>query len=66
MHWATNTVIIAALVSAGLAFPCFQDFISGDSFTIPSTSKDSHILMWGSDAVHCVQVSLIGTTMVAF
>ena len=39
---------------------------SGDSFTILSASEDSRSLMGGSDAVHCVQVPLIGTTMATF
>ena len=41
-------------------------YFSGDLFTILSTSKDSRSLMGGSDVVYCVQVPLIGTTMVMF
>ena len=39
---------------------------SGDLFTILSVSEDSRSLMGVSDVVHCVWVSLIGTTMAMF
>ena len=54
------------LVGAGPASPLFWDFITTDSFTILSASEDSRFLMGENDVVHCVQVSLTGTTMPLF
>ena len=42
----------------------FRDFIFlWDFFTILCACEDSHSFMGGSDAVHCVWVSLTGTTV---
>ena len=58
------TVIIDALVGAGPTLSWFRDliFLLG-FFTILCAPKGSRSFMRGSDVVHCVRVSLTGTTM---
>ena len=61
---ATTTVIIHTLVDAGPTLSWFRDFIfSLGFFTILCVSEGSRSFMVGSDVVHCVRVSLTGTTM---
>ena len=63
---AATIVIIDALVGAEPAFPWFRGFISGHSFAILCAFGDSRSLMQGNEGVHCVWVSLTGTTMESF
>ena len=62
-EWAPKLHVLAV---PRPTFPWFWDFISRDFFTIVSMSEDNCFLMGGSDVVHCVQVSLNGTTVAAF
>ena len=59
-----TTVIIDALVGAGPTLSWFRDliFLLG-FFTILCASEGSRSFMGGSDVVHCVRVSLTGTTV---
>ena len=62
---AATTVIIQALVGAGPTLSWFRDFISLGFFTILCASEGSRSFMGGSDVVHCVRLSLTGTTVAA-
>ena len=62
---AATTVIIQALVGAGPTLSWFRDFIFLGFFTILCASEGSRSFMGGSDVVHCVRLSLTGTTVAA-
>ena len=58
-----TTMIIDALVGAGPTLSWFRDFFLLGFFTILCASEGSRSCRGGSDVVHCVRVSLTGTTV---
>ena len=64
---AASTVLKVCLGWCGASSLLVSGFYYlGDLLTILSTFEDSRCFMGGSDVVHCVRVSLTGTTVAEF